>query len=127
MSRRLDWEFNNDCCGIGEITGLDGRRSGWDRGGRVTSVRAEDLKELVNGIGKRPDGWGNSYYDYEPLETGAAYIISDVAKRGTAQKMVSMIKKYKLGSVVGLPTYKNSNSGNRLKVYIWHYNGKKMK
>jgi len=106
-------------CGVNQIIGVHGCTLG-------------DFKEFVN----RKPNWDqdNDYnipliYEDDCLEKGYTYLFSD-NQTGHGEDVAKWIKKYKLGSLVSSRRVLNPNMRDRgntkIKVWVWHYNGRKI-
>jgi hypothetical protein len=91
----------NISCGVYDITG-------------VNELTEKNFINLVN----KGDG-------YNTLKKGITYIFSDNSG-GNGRHVARYVKKYKLGSIAGSSWRRNPNSGKMIKLWHWHYNGKKI-
>lgn len=67
-------------------------------------------------------------FDYvEPLDLPAMIIFSDTVSSGRGAKLAEYIVAQGLGSVLASKICLNPNSGNRIRMWIWHVNRAKTK
>ena len=87
------------CCGLDEIFDLE-----------------EETKPMLLNISER-------FLD----EKTAFYVFSDVSYSSSGKNLAKMIKKLKLGTITTTKYKTNPNSGNKLKIYVWSVDSKKLR
>lgn len=94
------------CCGLGEVDNINGEKP------------EEILRNIKNNFKKfyPDDEWGYGEFN------GTFLIFSDIRKKKYGKDLAKYIVKNNLGEVGTLPSNKNPNSGNSLKVWLWRIN-----
>jgi hypothetical protein len=94
----------------------------------ILDFTEREFKVAINGVPGRRSRY--SWYDWKTPPSffrGQTYIFSDAVKMGNGVRLARLIKKYKLGPVTSTPPAVNPNSGRKIKVWVWRYNGRKIK
>lgn len=104
--RTLDCNMSDISCGVHQLSA-------------VREIDFKSFKKLINGD-------MSCCGDYSCLKKGQTYLFSD-SQGGNGRKMAGWIQRHNLGSLTSTPWRLNPNSGNKIKVWVWRYNGRKIK
>lgn len=109
----------NVSCGAVQLHDLEGIGEGWLR----THLKSEysmwvsrKMEPMQLGFARETDGF---------IYAGETVIFSDRVRRQHAIRLAGLIKKHKLGKVVGIRGV-NPNTKNIIVTYLWRYNGKQV-
>lgn len=71
--------------------------------------------------------WEDWYFTQEYSYRPPIIILSERRRAPVASRVVELIRKHKLGSVVMTPIVHNPNSNNRIRAFLWTPNVKSLK
>lgn len=87
----------------------------------LSNINALTESRFIELVNRKSEAAG----DKKHLERGYVYLFSD-NRGGIGKELAAWIKKYKLGSCITNNWANNPNSGCRIRVWMWRYNGKKI-
>ena len=67
------------------------------------------------------------FFPLQRFNKGQAYMFSDAVDYKNGQQVADFIRANELGNITEIGPWRNPNSGNNIKAWLWVYNGNKPK
>jgi hypothetical protein len=87
----------------------------------ITEAKAEELRKTAQA------GYEEYCFPSQKFIKGQAYFFSDAVVYKNGQVIADFIKNNDLGIITEIGPWRNPNSGNNIKAWLWVYNGNKLK